>query len=450
MPWQRHVLDIALEVDPDTGQLAYDEVRLTVPRQSGKTTLLLAMLVWRAHAAKALGGRQRMIYAAQSRNDARKKLFADFVPILEDAKAMRGRFTVRRANGSEEIRFRGGSNLGLVANRQESGHGPTLDAGCIDEAFSQRDDRVEQAMGPAMITRPAPQLWVVSTQGDDSSIYLNDKIDSGRELIRAGAADTTIAYIEWSAADELGDIDPADPAVWWSCMPALGHTVTEARIRGRYDSMSQGKEGVGGFCRAYLNIRRQGSILTVIPLPWWRDCADPAGQITGRIVLAVDVAPDRSWSAIALAGVRADGRVQVEIVDRREGTDWVTARVIELSRRNGNAAIVIDDAGPAGSLVADLRAPGLGLAVTVTTAKEMAQACGGLYDDARDKQLAHLGDPILEQALRGAATRRLGDGAWAWRRRGAGAEICALVAVTLARWGRLTLPESSTLDAFSM
>jgi hypothetical protein len=47
MPWQRLVADVAMEVDPATGLLAYREVDLTTPRQSGKTTLELAVLVHR-------------------------------------------------------------------------------------------------------------------------------------------------------------------------------------------------------------------------------------------------------------------------------------------------------------------------------------------------------------------------------------------------------------------
>jgi phage terminase large subunit-like protein len=38
MPWQRLVLDTALEINPLTKRLAYREVRLTVPRQQGKST----------------------------------------------------------------------------------------------------------------------------------------------------------------------------------------------------------------------------------------------------------------------------------------------------------------------------------------------------------------------------------------------------------------------------
>ena len=64
MPWQQHVADVALEIDPETGRLAYRELVLTVPRQSGKTTLILALAV---HRAIGFGQPQRITYTAQTR-----------------------------------------------------------------------------------------------------------------------------------------------------------------------------------------------------------------------------------------------------------------------------------------------------------------------------------------------------------------------------------------------
>ena len=82
MPWQRQVLDVALEVDPDTGRLVYREVRLTVPRQSGKTTLLLSLMT---HRCIGFGSRQRVVFTMQSRQDAREKLFEDYRPLLDQS-----------------------------------------------------------------------------------------------------------------------------------------------------------------------------------------------------------------------------------------------------------------------------------------------------------------------------------------------------------------------------
>src|SRR5690348_15325275 len=47
MPWQRLVADVGLELTDD-GRPAYREVVFTVPRQSGKTTVILGWAVQRA------------------------------------------------------------------------------------------------------------------------------------------------------------------------------------------------------------------------------------------------------------------------------------------------------------------------------------------------------------------------------------------------------------------
>src|SRR6266498_405580 len=79
MPWQQHVLDVALEVDPATGLPAYREVVLTVPRQSGKTTSLLCLMV---HRALGFSRPQRITYTAQTRLAAREKWQYEHIPLL--------------------------------------------------------------------------------------------------------------------------------------------------------------------------------------------------------------------------------------------------------------------------------------------------------------------------------------------------------------------------------
>jgi hypothetical protein len=78
MPWQRQVADVAMEVDPATGLLAYREVVLTTPRQSGKTTLELGVLVHRCRT----WARSRVLYSAQDRIHARSKWEDDHVAAL--------------------------------------------------------------------------------------------------------------------------------------------------------------------------------------------------------------------------------------------------------------------------------------------------------------------------------------------------------------------------------
>jgi hypothetical protein len=84
-------------------------------------------------------------------------------------------------------------------------------------------------------------------------------------------------------------------------------------------------------------------------------------------------------------------------------------------------------------LIDDIEAAGV--AVTRTTARDVAQACGQLFDAATDtKTLRHLGQDSLDSAVAGAQQRRVAD-AWAWDRQALTVDISPLVAVTLAAWG---------------
>lgn len=421
MPWQRYVADVALEIDPGTGRLAYREIGLTVPRQSGKTTLILALCV---HRALGFGDRQVITYGAQTRNDARKKWEDDHVTALE-LSALRKLFSVRKTNGNEAIIWRNRSRHGITSNTEKAGHGATLDLGVLDEAFSQVDDRMEQSFKPAMITRPQPQFWVVSTAGSPSSTYLRAKVDAGRGHVESDRR-SGVAYFEWSAPD---DADPADPAVWRACMPALGHTVTEDAIAADFASMK-----LVEFQRAYLNQWPDRSAVDPVIAPAvWARLADRASQIVGPVVFAVDATPERSAAAITVAGRRADGTGHVEVVDARPGTGWVLERIVALNRSHRPRAWLLDPTSSAGSLLSGLQEAGI--EPVLVSGREMAQACGALYEDVVESQaFRHLDQAPLNAALAGARKRTVGD-AWAWHRRDSDVDISPLVAATLAWHG---------------
>jgi hypothetical protein len=162
----------------------------------------------------------------------------------------------------------------------------------------------------------------------------------------------------------------------------------------------------------------------VIPVASWEALEDRGSVVVDPVWLAVDVAPDRSSASVAAAGLRADGLVHVEVVDRRPGTGWVADRVAELVARHEPVGVLVDAVSPAASLAESV-------AAEVVPAQGMARACGVFFDLVADAGLRHLGDPVLVAALKGARRRPLGD-AWAWSRRASSVDISPLVAVTLA------------------
>ncbi len=429
MPWQRQVVDVALEVDPETGRLAYRELVLTTPRQSGKTTLELGVMVHRCRTWP----RSRVLYSAQSRIHAHKKWEDEHVATLKRS-PYAGEFGVRYQRGDEAIRWANGSLHGITAPGEKSGHSEVLDLAVLDEAWALEDAKLEQGVSPTMITRPQPQLWVVSTAGTHRSSYLRGKGERGRVLAAAGVSHdvkpkSRVAFFEWAAAPGS---DPADPATWWACMPALGHTVTEETIAAEYERLD-----LADFCRAYLNWWPSD-----VPADWqvigedaWRALADADSQPVDPVAFAADVTPERSHASIAVAGRRADGLAHAEVVDHRPGTGWVVPWLKERVERWRPCAVVVDPTGPAGSLIAPLEAAGV--EVVKPSVRDMTQACGAFYDAVTERTVRYVPRPALDAAVAGARQRLLGD-AWAWSRRAVSVDISPLVAVTLASWGHAT------------
>lgn len=427
MPWQRLVVDVALEVDPDTGRLAYRTVIVTVPRQSGKTALLLP--VWLQRAVQ--WERSRIVWTMQSGRDAKEKWTDEHLPLIEASPLAAGLLSIRKQAGSEATLWRNGSIQSLMSTTRKSGHGRTVDLGVIDEAFAQVDDRLEQAVRYAMRTRPESQLWLVSTMGPDdgSADWFHGWADAGRRSVENG--DGLICYFEWSAED---DADPGDPDTWLGCMPALGHTVTLDTIRAEYEAALATPDGLAGFRRAALNQRTSTARNPVISPEDWADCYDDDAKHGRRLVMAVDVAEDSSYAAIAVASTVA-GKTVVELVRHGVGTAWLMREVRDLDRKWKPTAWIRNTGGPAGGLAPWSK-------WTDVAGSQFAGACAALLDAVKAGRITHVGQPELDSALDVAARRPVTDG-WVWSRRGSSGDISPVVAVTLAAHGARHAPRNA-------
>ena len=187
MPWQQQVSDVANEIDPATGHRFYRTVVLSVMRQQGKTTLTLPTWVERCASWPGVS----VAWTMQTGTDAREKWLEEHVPALLDS-PLASQIRVRKQNGSEHVKFSNGSIQRLMASGKSSGHGKVVDLGMIDEAMAQPDDRLHQALRPAMKTRyrdlampdgsvqccvTSPPYWGLRDYGQDGQLGLESTPD---------------------------------------------------------------------------------------------------------------------------------------------------------------------------------------------------------------------------------------------------------------------------------
>jgi len=437
MPWQEQAVELFTE-QTDEGRFAFSDCTLLVARQSGKSSWALIMLLLRALGTPG----SHCFYAAQTLKDARAMMLTTWVPLL-DASPLAGSYTVRSANGSEAIRFKNGSSVALLTSTStKSGHGLVCDFFCQDEAFALPDSRTEVAMRPAMATRTnfggGPQFVTISTAGTPAgSPYLLHRVEQGRQFVEAGVT-SGAAYIEFSAPD---DADPSDPTVWAASNPALNYTISEEAIRAEFNSLDS-----MDFRRSRLCQWTTAKTEPVVGLDLWNDLIDRFSHRGPNVVIGFDSAPDGSASSVALASVRDDDLLHVEVLAFRPGTAWLASEVARQVEVHRPYAVVADSRGPHGNAFPELRR--LGVDVRELAAADAARAYSVFVTSCQEKQLRHTDQPMLTAALTGAVRRPLGD-AYAWSRRSSAVDISPLVAATNAAWAARSV-ESSPPEVWSI
>ncbi|MFK0151191.1 terminase [Streptomyces sp. NPDC090493] len=436
-PWQQHVLRQGMGEQAD-GSWAAFEVAVNVPRQNGKGGIIEARELW----GLFIGGEQLILHSAHEFKTA-KNAFKRIERLIRGCPDLHKRVKAYRYTvGEESIELHSGQVLRFIARSKGSGRGFTGDCNILDEDMILGDEAMD-ALLPTMAAVANPQIWYLGSAGIGApSVQLGRLRRRALAAIEAGTPDPSLAYFEWSCdlhVDECAqDCDQHDDAASDEAVlksnPAVGFRLTLDKVANERSTLS-----AAGYARERLGVgdypSDEADTWQVIGQDAWRALADAESSPSDPVAFAIDMTPERSHAAIAVAGFWRGG-VHVEVVDHRPGTGWIVERAKELHERWGPRCWVVDGGGPAGSLIADLEDEEKGLGVTVVQpkAREIAQACGQFYDAVTEQSLSHLDQAPLASALAGAQQRPLGD-AWAWARRIVSVDISPLVAATLAKWG---------------
>lgn len=445
--WQELAVSIINALDP-YGRLRFFEILLILSRQNGKGGVLeLIELAWLFLLNYRLVTHSAHLFETSKEHFLRMKRL-----ILDNPEFERRIHKMYDGRGSEEIILRGPkgreitgqARLKFMSRKGGQGRGFTGDKVVVDECM-YLEHTSTQASVPSMATRPDAQIIYAGSAGMRHSTHMAYVLRRAKLAARQLAEqpgrrteEDRLAVLEWAAEpavfNEAGDLvagdDPRDPHTIAKVNPAFGPR-HPARISWRF--VKDEAKALGGWLSQPFAIERLGigdyptddaMLWEVIEQDVWKACEQPGASAEGlRTVLAVAGDPERDMAAIVAASRRLDGRPHLEVIERRRGTGWLTARLRDIvaglavdNPDNGEPVIALKG-DITGHILAELsdvrqRTP---IQVYGPTEQEYAQWCQAFVEQAKVGQLVHLGDQkSLNDAVGSAAKKHAGQGGWRW------------------------------------
>lgn len=429
LPWQQYVADVATEYRFNAEgmrQYRYRTIVVSVPRQTGKTTLIHALGIFRA---MALGS--DFFYTAQTGKDARAR-WVDLVKALRKSETFRDalkdeRIKVALRGGSEHVAFENGHVFQAFAPTEESLHGYTPPTVVLDEAFAHSAAKGEMLMGaisPAQQTIKAAQRWLVSTMGHADSTFFHDWVD------RAVEGQAGVAGFYWGAGEEhdpysIDDIPLYHPGVGFFLNEGI---LTAADVLAEVDNNSRAE-----YERAFAN-RRTLTVSHLISPADWRALAGEVAPVPERyagVTIGYDVAADRAAGSLVASWRAPDGVVHAREIAAAPGLAWIADAV---DRLKPTPQLVAVGHGPVLEVTAELRRRGH--TVKELTEKEFAAASGAFLTGLDERRFVHDSSERdhLETSVTGLVTRAgVVDGV-AFSRRHSVGDSSAGIALTASLW----------------
>lgn len=296
-PWQRHVLERALEVTSE-GELRWPVIVLTVPRQCGKSWLSRAVMSWRLFQGDRFGEPQSLLHVSSQRQIARElwKMSARDLEAKAGAK-------VRMSNGQEAIEIPDTSQWMVAAATPQAAPGLSISMAFVDECWAVDYDVVVQGIAPTMLQRRSSQLWLVSTAGESRSDLLRTFRDQAiAQLDDPAGAD--VLLMEWSASPEL-EVD--DPHAWRQASP-IWDSRRQAQVERNFRLMKP-----NAFAQQMLN-RWVVSANSWLPEQVWHRCqsaVEPPPREVNPGVIAIETAVEGLPIGAVLAVKDDDGNVVI-------------------------------------------------------------------------------------------------------------------------------------------
>lgn len=420
--WQDGVGKLLLSKRSD-GLYCADLAVLSVPRQAGKTYLFAATVfalcllnpgltvIWTAHRVKTAKETFNSMCVLASQDGVRPHI----------GQVIRGR-------GDEAVLFGNGSRILFGAREAGFGRGfANVGVLVFDEAQILTESAMEDMIAAQNVAEnPLTILTGTPPRPRDPG----EVFTAARSEALSGETDEVL-YIELSADPEA---DPLDRGQWRKANPSFPFRTSERAMLRMRKNLSD-----DSFRREALGIWDEVSVhRPLVTAGQWKLMADvgPADGVRPDAV-GVDMSHGRD---ISVGACWIEGE-NAHVEQVWAGSDPVLCLGWLVERVGRRVPVVVDGASPAASLVPELKAKKC--QVVVTSAANMAQACGLLENRISTDSLTHGAQPKVTDAILGARRRPIRDaGGWALDRSDPASQIYPIVAATLALFGATTFKRS--------
>ena len=412
-PWQDATGRLIL-AKSEGGRWAADLSILSIPRQVGKSYLLgciifaLCLLdpklrvIWTSHHTATT----EEMYEAMKDLASHKRVAPHVVKCI----ALQG--------SRWRIQFANGSRIDFGARSQGFGRGKAKVGVLVLDEFQHITARALANLAPTTNTSDNPLILCAGTPpGPEVS---GEAFRQRRKAALEGISDDTL-YVEFSADQGA---DPDDRRQWAKANPSF-----PKRTKERAFLLLKKILDPADYLREALGVWDDDGAQKLL-MPDWPQRAT-SKPIKSIATLGVAISVDRAWGSIAACG-SVGGKKVMGVVERRRGTSWLVGELQRIQNKH-DADVMIAGIGPAGPLVAELEAAGV--RHVVASQSDLCDAAAAVFDQIADGRVFHADHDDLNDAVKGAQQRAVGDGRWMWGRRASLSDVAMLEAASLALWG---------------
>ena len=466
LPWQKWLLIHALEIVgsfDDEWRFRFRTVLVEVARQQGKTFLSCVLALYFLYALRV----GLVLGTAQDVSNA-EDVWMMCVEFAQANKYLAEEIKhVWFTNGSKRLQLEGNRDYRVRASNRKAGRGKSADLILLDELREHQTWDAYAALSKTGIARKNSLLWCMSNAGDGTSVVLRHfrmrahaqlgdpdgivaALGNSESVPDSSADDSMLGLFEWSAPPNA---QPGDIDAWRHANPSLGYTVELSSLKAAYADDPEDVFKTECLCQWVT-----AAVTPPFPVGAWEQGTDAQSEIAvdSPLWFGVDISDDRNRSSIAVCGLRADRTYHVELIEYRVGVGWLQSWFAERAPKYHGMKVALQVKGSPVAAMADIIGAVDGVEIVPCQGADVAGWCGRLWDAvaACDKDsnsdsvpIYHRPQPALDLAANIAATRPLGDGAWAWDRKKSLEDISPLVACTMA-YGAATSIEKAKKSAY--